>query len=221
MVQVTRVDGSTYEAHVKFVEKVENGTRGLASELLSSLLAALVNANVPAGDVVELQPSQKITLGDGSSPASGLAVALETIDSWVDVNAPDAILDISADSLALISAVQSWTEVGDRGHNMIRSRDRVYAIDFASAFGSAWAGSTAAPALVDDPLMRDRLNAAPLAMRAAADGLDLVSDETIDQVVAKVPDEWMDPGQKAAFCIRLKNTRHSVAEQIRAKYPAP
>ena len=42
----------------------------------------------------------------------------------------------------------------------------------------------------------------------------------IDEAVAKVPDEWMDPAHKATFCARLKTTRHSVAEQIRAKYPA-
>lgn len=220
MVQVTRADGSTYEAHVKFSEKVENGSRGLASELLASLLAALVPAKVPTGEVVELQPGQVITLGDGSCPAPGLAVALETMNPWVDVNVPDAILDISADALALLSAVHSWTEVGDRGHNMIRSRNAVYAIDFASAFSLTWAGSAIDRPLVEDPLMRDRLAAAPLAMRSAADCLDAVTDFAIDEAVAKVPDEWMDPAHKATFCARLKTTRHSVAEQIRAKYPA-
>jgi hypothetical protein len=220
-VQVTRLDGGTYEAHVKFAEAVENGKRGLASELLATLLAGLINANVPPAEVVELQPGQVVTLRDGLNPAAGLAVAMQTIEPWVDVNAPDAILDISADALALISAVQSWTEVGDRGHNMIRSRDQVYSVDFASAFGAAWAGGTNAPSLVEDLLLRDRLASVPHAMKAAADALDFVGDDAIDQAVEKVPEDWMNAGQKTMFCARLKTTRHSVAEQIRAKYPEP
>jgi hypothetical protein len=221
MVQVTRPDGSTYEAHAKFADAAENGIRGLASELLASLLAGLINANVPPAEVVELQPGQVVTLRDGVNPAAGLAVAMQTIESWVDVNAADAILDVSVDTLALLSAVQSWTEVGDRGHNMIRSRDRVYSVDFASAFGSAWVGGTAAPTLVEDLLLRDRLAADPVAMRNAADSLEIVSDDAIDEAVGKVPDQWMDPVHKSRFCARLKTTRQSVAEQLRAKYPPP
>jgi len=221
MVQVTRVDGTTYEAHAKFAEKAENGNRGLASELLASLLAGLVRANVPRAEVVELPPGQLIALGDGSHPAVGLAVACETIDPWVDINAAGAILDVSVDDLALLSVVQCWTEVQDRGHNMIRSRDKVYAIDFASAFGSIWTGSAAVPPLVEDSLIQNRLAAAPLAMRAAADCLESVSNDAIDQAVAEVPNEWMDPSQKGAFCARLKTTRQSVAERLRSKYPIP
>ena len=221
MVQVTRVDGSTYEAHAKFAEGAENGARGLASELLASGLARLLNANVPDGVVVDLLPEQTITLRDGCQPASGLAVALTSIQPSVDVNDPSAILDISVHTLAVLSAAESWTEVGDRGHNMIRSHDEVYAVDFASAFASIWNGAVALPALVDDPLLRDRLLAEPLAMLGAADTLELISNDEIDAAVGEVPDIWMDAAQKAAFCGGLKLTRQSVVAQIRAQYPHP
>ena len=221
MVQITRRDGATYEAHAKFAEVAENGVRGLASEFLASRLAALLNANIPPAEVVDLEPGMVIALGDGSTPAPGVAVALQTIEPAVDVNATDALLDIPGDRLALLSVVQWWTEVGDRGHNMIRSRNQIYSIDFASAFGPAWGGSTVMPALVDDPLLVARLASEAPAMRTAADQLERVTDTNIDIAVGEVPDEWMNSGERGGFCARLKASRQVIADQIRAKYPAP
>ena len=191
-VQVTRPDGSTYEAHAKFAEAAENGRRGLAAEFIASRLAELLGANVPRAEAVELRDEPVIKLRNGVTPAPGLAFASETITPWIDVNAADAITDVPLDQLALLSVHESWTEVSDRGHNMIRSHSQVYAIDFASAFNPAWSGATGAPNLVDDGLLRDRLIVEHNAMRTAADRLCGVTDAAIDGAVNDIPADWLD-----------------------------
>jgi hypothetical protein len=219
MVQITCPDGTGYKAHAKFAQAAEYGTRGLASEVLASRLGGLIGARVPAVAVVDLPEGQEIKLGDGSRPAPGLAAASETIEPWVDVNGPEAVQDIPPDDLALLSTIESWTEVGDRGHNMIRSRDRVYSIDYVSAFQSSWSATQPPGVLADDPLLRDRLAGETAAMRAAANKLDAVTDDDIDRAVAELPNAWMDDDTKARFRANLKDARQLVAAQIRVKYP--
>lgn len=193
----------------------------MAAEFLASRLAELIGANVPRAEVVEVTDHPVVKLRNGVTPAPGLAFASETITPWIDVNAADAIADVPVEQLALLSIHESWVEAGDRGHNMIRSHDTVYAIDFATAFNPAWSGVAGAPTLVDNGLLRDRLAAEHAAMRAAADLLCAVSDAAIDGVVDEIPADWLDPGAKAAVSARLKTNRESVAEQIRARHPEP
>jgi hypothetical protein len=218
LVHVTCPDGSIYEAHTKFAEGAENGTRGLASEFLASRLAASIGANVPTVAVVVLLPGQVIRLRDGVLPAPGLAAASETIPNWVDVNAGDALEGVATDQLALLAAVQWWVEASDRGHNVILTHGRAYSIDFASAFGAAWSGAPPPSVLMDDPLLLGRLTAEPLVVRSAAQKLLQVSDNEIDRAVNEVPDEWMDVTTKARFQSHLKANRQLVAQLIETRY---
>jgi hypothetical protein len=218
MVTITCADGRVYHAHAKFAEGAENGVRGLASEFLASRLALLLGAGVPPVEVVDLPEGQEIKMRDGILPTSGLVAASETMELAVDVNGAEALEDIATTELALISTVESWSEVGDRGHNMIRSKGRAYAIDFASAFPSCWAGGMPPGALVDDPFLRDRLDSEPQAMRDVADGLEGVADATIDAAVDAVPDAWMNADTKHRFKEALKLSRQLIAGRIREKY---
>lgn len=218
MVQVTRLDGTTYEAHAKFAEGAENGRRGLAAELLAGALAALIGANVPPAEVVELRADLTVRLRNGIVPAPGLAVASETMSPWVDVNAADTVANVPAEQLARLSVFESWTEVGDRGHNLILCHELVFAIDFASAFSQAFSGSTGDSSLVEDALLRDRLSVEQGALLTAVDRLSAVTDHEIDLAVRHIPTEWLDDASKAAVCARLQSSRNSVVQQIRMKY---
>jgi hypothetical protein len=218
MVTVTCPDGRLYHAHAKFAEGAENGVRGLASEFLASRLAQLLGAGVPRVEIVDLTEGQEIKMRDGIIPTSGLVAASETMELSVDVNGPEALEDVETRELALISALESWTEVGDRGHNMIRSKGRAYAVDFASAFPSCWAGGEHPGALVDDPFMQVRLASEPGAMRQVADVLDGVTDGDIDGAVEAVPDLWMNADTKHHFKDGLRLGRQRVAGKIREKY---
>lgn len=220
MVQITCADGTTYEAHAKFAERAENGKRGLASELLVSALADLIGAYVPSLHVVDLPEGQVIKLRDGSCPAPGLAAASETIEPWIDVNAPDVLAGVPVENLAMLSVLQCWTESGDRGHNMIKSHDRAFSIDHVSAFNSLWSG-TVQTALVDDSLLHDRLAGEIAAMRMAIDLLANVRDRDIDAAVGGVPDEWMDAPTKTRFRTGLLAAREFVLAQLRLKFPQP
>jgi hypothetical protein len=218
MVTITCPDGSVYHAHAKFAEGAEHGVRGLASELLASCLGHLLGAGVPPVAVVDLPEGQEIKMRDGIIPSSGLVSASETMESSVDVNGPEALEDVATRELALISALESWTEVGDRGHNMIRSRGHAYAVDFASAFPSCWASGEPSGELVDDAFIRDRLAAEPGVMRGVADQLEGVNDGDIDAAVEAVPDPWMNAETKHHFKEGLRLGRQRVAGKLREKY---
>lgn len=193
-VGVRRSDGTEYPAHAKFAKDVpgaiiaERGEQGLAAELIASRLATLLGAPVPQVDVVTIAAEVDIRLRDDRRPCRDIpAIASHTVDKWTDVNAADAVEDVPVDDLAAISALHSWIEAGDRGHNMIRSEGRAYAIDHPTALASAWSGTDPPGALVSDALTAARLAANPKAMLAAAEKLRHVPDDAIDRVVDEVP----------------------------------
>jgi hypothetical protein len=218
MVTITCPDGRVYHAHAKFAEGAENGVRGLASEFLASRLAQLLDARVPPVAVVDLPAGQEIKMRDGIIPTSGLVAASETMEFAVDVNGAEALEDIATRDLALLAVLESWTEVSDRGHNMIRSKGRAYAVDFASAFQTCWSGAQPPGALADDPFIRDRLASEPQAMLEAADRLHEVADGDIDGAVDAVPEAWMASATKQHFKHGLKLCRERVVENIRGRY---
>jgi hypothetical protein len=221
MVTITCPDGRVYHAHAKFAEGAENGVRGLASEYLASRLAQLLGAGVPPAEVVDLPEGQEIKMRDGIIPKSGLVAASETMEFAVDVNGAEALEDIATRDLALISTLEWWTEVGDRGHNMIRSKGHAYAVDFASAFSSCWSRAQPSGGLPDDPFICVRLASEPAIMREVADVLEGVADRDIDAAVDAVPDLWMDGDAKHHFKESLKLAQRLVAGKIREKYALP
>jgi len=214
-------DGEEIPAHAKFAktttgtDAAEQGTRGLASELLAALLGKAMGASVPTTEVIELTEQMKIVLRNNEVPESGLAVASHTIDPAIDVPNPDALNGVPIEELARISALESWTEMGDRSHNMIRSGNTAYSIDHASGFGSSWAGIVPPSQLVVNTLTQDRLAADPAARASAADALARVTDEQIDSIVDQVPEAWLGKSQKERFKINLKASRDNVAQMMR------
>jgi hypothetical protein len=226
-VTIRQPNGEEYKAHAKFAIDVEgtnvaeHGTRGLASELLASGLAAALGAPVPAVEVVELPPELPVSLRGGRRPAPGLAVASKTVEPWVDVNAADTLSAVPEEELALISALHGWIEASDRGHNMVLSNGRAYSIDHVTAFASTWSGGAGSGQIPDDQLMRDRLAAATAALRAAADRLEAVTDIDIDSAIDSVPSTWMADEVKSRFNQNLKYGRAAVAESIRQSHPEP
>lgn len=220
-VVIERPDGSQAHVHAKFAktttgtDAAENGARGLASELLAGLLASAMGANVPSPEVVVLPEDVDITLQDGTKPEPGIAFVSHTIDSSIDVPNADAIQDVPTEQIARISALESWTEMADRGHNMIKSNRAAYSIDHASGFASTWSGNARPASLVENAITKDRLGADSSSMKAAAASLEGVSDEVIDAAVESVPDEWMSTDERARFKADLKSSHDVVAQQIR------
>jgi len=223
---VRRPDGTEYSAHAKFAKDVlgaiiaERGEQGLAAELIASRLATLLGAPVPEVDVVSIPAEVDIRLRDDRRPSKDMpAIASHTVDKWTDVNAADAVEDAPVEDLAAISALHSWIEAGDRGHNMIRSEGRAYAIDHATALASAWSGIDPPGSLVPDSLTTARLTANAKAMRAAAEKLAQVPDDAIDRVVNEVPGEWVPSADvRNRLKANLKTSRDAVAKEIERTY---
>jgi HipA-like protein len=225
-VKVRRPDGTEYAAHAKFAKDTlgaiiaERGEEGLAAEFVASRLAGLLGAPVPETDVVMIAAEVDVCLRNDRRPDKALpAIASHTIDPWTDVNAPDTVEDAPLDDLAAISALHSWVEAGDRGHNMIRAAGRAYAIDHPTALGSTWSGTNPPGTLVVDGLTQARLAANPKAMVAAAAKLRQVPNDAIDGVVDAIPAEWVPSADvRSRLKANLKASRDAVARAIGEAY---
>jgi HipA-like kinase len=224
-VVVSRPDGTEYPAHAKFAKDVngavlaENGEHGLASELLTSVLGRLLGAPVPLVEVVEVPPDLPLRLRGDRRPAPGLAVASQTISAWTDVNAPDALADVPAEEVAAIAVLHAWAEVGDRGHNMIRSGTRVYSIDHATAFGSAWNALDPPGTFAPDAILSPVLQANPEALVDAGRRLARVTDKELDEAVSTLPETFVPSDEiRARIKRNLKMSRDAVSQAIEKAY---
>jgi hypothetical protein len=219
-VVIRRLNGTEQAVHAKFAkttagqDAAEGGYRGLASELLAGLLAEAMGASAPRTEIVLLPDDMDITLRDGSKAAPGKAVASHTVESSVDVPSADAIQDVPIEDVARISALESWTEMGDRNHNMIKSGHKPYSIDHASGFASSWQGADPPGNLVTNELTRERLAGDSSARAGAGEALAAVPDEAIDSAVDAIPSEWMDLAEKTRFKKNLKKSRDAVANKL-------
>lgn len=219
-------DGKEWPSHAKFAKDqngavvAENGERGLASELLASKCADLIKAPVPTVDVVELDSGMDVVLRGGRHAAPGVAIASRTIDPYTDVNGGDSLADAPAADIAGMAVLHAWIEASDRGHNMIRSAQRAFSIDHATAFGSAWAGTEPQGIFAPDSLLQPEISKHPGEMHEAADRLAKVSDAQIDAVVAAIPAEFVVPPEvRERLKAMLKKSRDLVSEALKKAYP--
>lgn len=223
-VLVKRSDGTEYKAHAKFARDragaiiAEGGEQGLAAELLASRLGSALSAPVPRAEVVDVPADIDIRLRDDRRPSPDLpAVALETIEPWVDANAAEALDGTSHADLAHIAALHGLVEAQDRSHNMIRSGDRAYAVDHATALSSAWSGTEGRGVLLaDDIALKATM---PAAMKAAGEALAALSDESIDDAVDDLPRELVPSDDvRQRLKANLKTNRSTVVNQIKKEY---
>ena len=223
---VQREDRSEFAAHVKFAKDkagavlAEYGERGLASELLAAKLAELVDAPTPRVEVVELKADGDVKLSGGQRPAPGLAVASHTIESATDVNASTALDGIDPKELVALAVFHAWCEVGDRGHNLLRSRGHAYSIDHSTAFGSAWDAAEPPGTFAPDVLLGPRITTHTSVLREAAKTLAAVTDEAIASAVDVVPREFVPSDDVRDRLKRnISKSRDLVSANVLKEYP--
>jgi hypothetical protein len=219
-------DGLEVPAYAKFGRDTaggiiaENGERGLASELLTAELAVVIGASTPLVEAIDYAAPADVTLSAGRKPAYGVAVASHTIQPAIDVNASDALKGVPKEELACIAVLHSWAEVSDRGHNLIRSHDRAFSIDHATAFASAWNAVDPPGTFALDGLLGPVLAGEDTVIRAAADRLEGVADVVIDQIVDQVPRELVPSDDiRNRLKSNLKLSRDRVVAAVRLSYP--
>ena len=215
-----------WPAHAKFAKDVngavvaENGERGLASELLASKCADLIGAPVPQVEVIELTADMDVVLRGGRHAAPGLAVGSRTIDPYTDVNNGDSLADAPASDVAGIAVFHAWVEASDRGHNLIRSGQRAYSVDHATAFGSAWAGTEPQGTFAPDQLLQPEVAKHPDEMYAAAQRLSQVTDDSVDAIVGGMPGQFVVPHEaRDRLKAMLKKSRNLVSDAVKKAYP--
>lgn len=119
-------------------------------------------------------------------PRPGFAVASREVVA-TDVKSPDELLTVPDANIAAITALQLWTQVSDRGHNMMLAGTTAVSVDHATAFGGAWAGTLGPDPAPADQLIQGRLDRDPSLYMLAAASLGQVPEESIASLIRSVP----------------------------------
>jgi hypothetical protein len=223
-VGVRNAEGREYKAHAKFAKDTaggqvaENAELGLVAELLASQLAKLLGANAPQGEVVDLPDGTEIKLRDGPdgrNAAPGKAFAAPTFEGATDVNSAEMVKNCDPDEVALLYAFQSWIEVQDRGHNLFKAGEKIYSVDHATAFQTAFQATAHSGNVVSEPLVADALSARPGAVGRAADRLRSIPDSSVDAIVDGMPRDWLSGDEtRTKLKENLKHQRDAVADKL-------
>jgi len=224
-VRVRDSEGTEWEAFAKFAQDTngqplaENGAHGLAAEFLAGQLATALAANVPMTEPVVLRSDMPMRASNGATIAPGLAVASKALRASVDVNGPATMpTDTLPGDVASLVALHSWIEAQDRGHNLILSDNRVYSIDHATGFRSAWNLTDPTGDLVVDPLLQPIFSAHPETVGPIADRLQRVLDATINRAVQAAPREWVpSDALRTRLVDNIKRQRDLVARSLVAR----
>jgi hypothetical protein len=187
---------------VKFAEKAENGTLGLAREYLGGTLAEFVGAPVPSTTFVELTSTTltidpNIAFEDGSRPAPQITVGSSYLAASGSPAAPDALTRIPAEDAAGILVFNTWVSVGDRhwGNYLIRTTTngpRLVSIDYATCLST----STSIPMDIRDPDLVAIARSVPQAVEEFLRRLKAVSDRAIGNAISQIPRAWMDDAER-------------------------
>jgi hypothetical protein len=182
---------------VKFAEKAESGTLGLAREYLGGSLAELIEAPVPATTFVELSSSAlstdaNISFNDGSRPAPQVTVASMYLTDATSPVTPMDFEGVPSEDVAGVLVFNTWVSVGDRhwGNYMIQTTTdgpHLVSIDYTTCLADA--GAT--PTSVGDRDLLQFAKAADAAIDEYIRRLLAVSERRIRQAVSHVPSGWM------------------------------
>jgi hypothetical protein len=214
------------------------GRKALVAELVAGELARAAGLPVPEIVFVELDPELARTEPDAEiqdllRASAGLNLALDYLPSAVTFDPlafkPDAAL---ASRVVWLDGFVSNVDRTPRNSNLMVWCEKLWLIDHGAAlyFHHQWDGylerATSPFALIKDHVLlpfADDLAAADAAMAAA------LTPQVVADVVALIPDEWLEPdplfadaaAQRAAYrawlCKRLQAPRAFFEEAVRAR----
>jgi hypothetical protein len=198
---------------VKFAEKIENGTAGLAREYLAGALAALIDAPIPTTTFVELTPTAlaiepNIVFSDGSRPAPQITVGSVFVSNAASPTSHTSFQNVPEVDVAGIFVFNTWVSVGDRhwGNYVIETTStgpRLISIDYPTCLTL----HSSAPTSVRDP---DLLTVAKASRSAVDDYLHRVlalTERRIRQAIASVPGQWMASDERERLAYFLVSGR--------------
>jgi hypothetical protein len=183
---------------VKFAEKAEYGTLGLAHESLGGGLAELIGASVPTTTYVQLTTGAlamdpNIAFDDGTRPAPQVTVGSMYLENAASPVTPEAFTLISAQDLAGILVFNTWVSVGDRhwGNYLTQTSTngpRLFSIDYTSCLSSI----APAPTSIRDTDLVAMARSITEAVEEFLRRLEAVSERSIQGIIGRVPRDWMD-----------------------------
>jgi hypothetical protein len=207
---------------VKFAERAENGTLGIAREYAAGALAGFVEAPVPSTSFVELTSvaltfDPGIAFEDGSRPAPQVTVGSYYLADAASPSSPGELEAIPAGDAAAILVFNAWVAVGDRhwGNYVIEARTngpRLFSIDYASCLST----SATAPSGVRDPDLIAIARSVPEAVEEFLRRVGDVSERSIRGVFARIPRDWMTEAERERVANFLLQGRRATRVAVMA-----
>jgi hypothetical protein len=206
------------------------GPKALVAELVAGELARELGLPVPELVLVELdehlpdaEPDAEIQ--DLLAASAGTNVGLDFLPGALPY-APGGAFEVEPGLAAAIVWLDAFVENVDRtprNVNLLVWHRRLWLIDHGAALYRHHSGLDPEAARGPFPAVRDHvlLGAAGSIAEADAELAPRVTRELIEQVVARVPPEWLDPATPADYvdylCARLEEPRAWVEEAEEAR----
>ncbi len=205
---------------VKFAEKAEQGTAGLARDYVAGPLAELIDAPVPSTTFVELTSGSltldsNIAFADGSRPAPQVTVGSTFISSTASPASPMGFQAVPAEDIAGVLVFNTWVSVGDRhwGNYIIESTSvgpRLISIDYATCLSA----HRSSPTSIGDPDLLPLAKSARTAVETYLRRLQAVTEHQIRHAVGRVPGTWIASDERERIVNFLMLGREATARLV-------
>jgi hypothetical protein len=205
---------------VKFAEKAEHGTSGLARDYLAGPLSQLIEAPVPSTAFVELTTASlffdsTIAFSDGSRPAPQVTVGSTFVPNAASPASPAAFQAVPDADIAGVLVFNTWVSVGDRhwGNYIIQTTTnglRLISVDYATCLAT----HQSMPTSIGDVDLIPFARRARTAIQAYLLRLRAVTESQIRRAISGVPIDWMPQAERERIVSFLLSGRATTAGLI-------
>ena len=206
---------------VKFAEKVEYGTTGLAREYIAGGAAELIDAPAPTTTFVQLTAAAltmdpRIAFADGTRPAPQVTVGSAFVTNASSPATPGAFTTVPVEDVAAVFVFNAWVSVGDRhwGNYIIQTTSfgpRLISVDYATCLSR---GST--PTSIGDPDLISLLRSARQPVATYLARLRGVPERSLRELIARVPGSWLASSERERIARFLIDGREETARLVTA-----
>lgn len=197
---------SNGEYVVKLKAGMESGVTGLASEMIASQLANILDVPTPEAAIIELDPMLAEVIADSDlsrriKESSGLNFGSKVVtggfDTWpVDKAIPSGLKTLAAEIFAFDALIQNPDRRADKP-NILWKGDELYIIDHEMGFSfiyeilplpNPWQITNLG--FMTNHLFYEGLKGQTVTVDRFAGALELLSDNALEAIMANVPEEW-------------------------------